>query len=685
MSLRRSLFCLIVFGSTAVGAEPEAFDVNHLVTLKRVSEPAVSASGTHLVYTQREVMLDRNASSRDLWLLDLSDRKAVPQRLTSHSANDTSAVWHPDNEHVLFLSSRSGRSQVWQIGINGGEASPVTDLPVDVAAFALSPDGTRLAMAMNVFPDCESLQCTVDRLNTQSEQAASGRVHDALFVRHWDHWKDGRRSQIFVQTLDTQHRASGDVQRLTPESTQDTPVQPFGGAEDFIFTADGQSIILTARTADRDEAWSTNMDLYQVPVSAESDIINQTRDNLAWDTSPIVTEDGRQMAWLAMSRPGYESDRYRIMLKDLATGQTREVAPEWDRSPGSIAFARGGRTIIAGANDLGNRRLFAIDTRSGKVTALTGPGHAGAFSVAGQNLVYALDTLDRPADFHAIGLDGRNPRQLTAVNAEALSGMSFGQFEQFSFTGWNDETVYGYVMKPVDYQFGQKYPVAFLIHGGPQGSFGNHFHYRWNPQTYAGAGYASVFIDFHGSTGYGQAFTDSIAGDWGGKPLEDLQLGLAHALEQYEFLDDDRMCALGASYGGYMINWIAGNWPDRFDCLVNHDGIFDNRMMYYATEELWFPEWEHGGTYHDHPEAYERHNPVNHVSQWQTPMLVIQGALDFRVPETQALATFTALQRRNIPSRLLYYPDENHWVLKPASSIQWHEEVTRWLNQWTAP
>jgi dipeptidyl aminopeptidase/acylaminoacyl peptidase len=256
-----------------------------------------------------------------------------------------------------------------------------------------------------------------------------------------------------------------------------------------------------------------------------------------------------------------------------------------------------------------------------------------------------------------------------------------GDFEQFSFQGANEETVYGYVMKPAGFEPGKRYPVAFLIHGGPQGSFGNHFHYRWNPQTYAGQGFAAVFIDFHGSTGYGQDFTDSISGDWGGKPLEDLQLGLKAALEKYEFLNGNKICALGASYGGFMVNWIAGNWPDRFDCLVNHDGVFDARSMYYTTEELWFPEWENGGPYFATPETYEKFNPANHVQNWKTPMLVVHGELDYRVPLTQGIAAFTALQRRGIPSRFLYFPDENHWVLKPKNSLQWHAEVNRWLHQ----
>jgi dipeptidyl aminopeptidase/acylaminoacyl peptidase len=257
-----------------------------------------------------------------------------------------------------------------------------------------------------------------------------------------------------------------------------------------------------------------------------------------------------------------------------------------------------------------------------------------------------------------------------------------GEPEQFKFDGAGRDEVYGWVVKPVDFDPNKKYPLAFLIHGGPQGSFGNHFHYRWNPQVYAGAGYAVAMIDFHGSTGYGQRFTDAISDDWGGKPLEDLKDGIRHLERNYAWIDTDHACALGASYGGFMINWIAGKWPEQFKCLVNHDGVFDNRMMYYATEELWFAEWEHDGPYWQNERAHEKHNPVNYVDKWRTPMLVIHGSLDYRIPETQGLAAFTAMQRRGVPSRLLIFPDENHWVLKPANSLQWHDQVLEWLDTW---
>ena len=383
-----------------------------------------------------------------------------------------------------------------------------------------------------------------------------------------------------------------------------------------------------------------------------------------------------------MRRPGFEADRFRVMLRDLATGNTRELAAEWDRSPSSLTFSHDGTAIYANAQDVGNRTLWHIDLDSGAMVKLVAEGSVSAVDTSPEGVVFARNDLKSPTELYVLASGDSEPRQLTDFSGPQLDGVAMGDYEQFSFSGANNETVYGWVVKPAGFKKGRKYPIAFLIHGGPQGSFSNSFHYRWNPQTYAGQGFAAVFIDFHGSTGYGQEFTDSISGDWGGAPLIDLQLGLKAAVEKYDFLDGDKACALGASYGGFMVNWIAGNWPERFDCLVNHDGVFDQRMMYYATEELWFPEWENGGPHFLKPENYEQHNPVNHVDRWQTPMLVIHGELDYRVPVTQGIGAFTALQRKGIPSRFLYFPDENHWVLKPQNSVQWHNEVNGWLHRY---
>jgi len=463
----------------------------------------------------------------------------------------------------------------------------------------------------------------------------------------------------------------------------DCPSKPFGGAEDYTFTPDGAGLVLTARDAGREEAWSTNFDLYLASAAGGSAPRNLTAENKAWDTGPVFSPDGKTLAYRAMSRPGYEADRYRVVLRPWPDGSAQVLTESWDRSPNDLAWSNDGRTLYATADNVGQTSLFGIDVADGMVRTLVGAGHV-ASPVAGRDrVVFALDHLRSPAELHTVRPDGSGLQAITRVNAERLAGIAFGDTEQITFKGANDETVYAWIVKPVGFEPSKKYPVAFLVHGGPQGSFSNNFHYRWNAQIYAAAGYAAMMVDFHGSTGYGQRFTDAINGDWGGKPLVDLQKGLDAALARFPWMDGDRSCALGASYGGFMINWIAGNWPDRFRCLVNHDGNLDERFAYFATEELWFPEWEHGGTPWDHPEGYSKHNPIDHVARWKTPMLVVHGGRDYRVVYTEGLGTFTALQRRGIPSRLLYFPDENHWVLKPANSVLWHETVLGWLAEWT--
>ena len=669
---------LFSLAGTASAFDLRGFTVHDLVTMDRISGFQTSPDGERVVFVRRQTDMEADRGRTDLWLIGTGGDGL--RQLTSDKAGDGSPLWAPDGTTIYFLSSRSDSSQVWRISLEGGEAQQVTDLPLDVDNLVLSPSGNALAFTMDVFPDCETLDCTKERLAERADGKVSGRLYDKIFVRHWDTWKDGRRSHLFVMPI-----GRGEPRVLTLGADADVPSKPFGGAEEITFTADGAGLVFTMRDAGPSEPWSTNFDLYYVPVDGSEPPLVLTEANKAWDTQPAFSPDGKTLAYLAMGRPDFEADRFRVVLMDWPEGETRVLTGDWDFSSGGVFFSADGKTLYTTAGDRGQVSLFAIDAASGEVTKLVGEGHVRSPSLAGDRIVFGLDTLRSPVDLYSVSVDGGEVERLTEVNAERLAGVAMGEAEQFTFPGWHDETVHAYLVKPANFDPGKKYPVAFLIHGGPQGSFGNDFHYRWNPQAYAGAGYGSVMVDFHGSTGYGQDFTDSITGDWGGKPLEDLQKGLAAALERYPWLDGGRICALGASYGGYMINWIAGNWSEPFRCLVNHDGIFDNRMMYYATEELWFPEWEHGGTYWENPEGFEKHNPANYVENWQTPMLVIHGELDHRVPMTQGLATFTALQRQGIPSEFLYYPDENHFVLRPSNSIQWHETVLGWLDRWTAP
>ncbi|HEX9903116.1 MAG TPA: S9 family peptidase [Acidobacteriota bacterium] len=669
-----ALAFLLARGAQSLPVETHPFSIHDMLALDRISDPAVSPDGKQVVFVLRTTDLEANRGRTDLWLMEADGKNLRP--LTSHPSADLNPRWSPDGKTVWFISTRSGSSQVWRIPVDGGEAEQVTRLPLDVANLMVSPDGKTLAFSLEVFPGLYPAE-TKKKLDDIASGRTSGRIYDRLFFRHWDTWADGRRSHVFVMPA-----AGGEARDLLPDMDADAPSKPFGGTEEVAFTPDSRGLVFTARDVGRQEAWSTDLDLYAVPLDGSQPPRCLTEKNKATDTQPLFSPDGKTLAYLAMTKPGYEADRFRIVLRSWPEGTERVLTENWDRSPSSYYWSPDGKTIYVTAENIGQLSLFAVEASNGTVKTLVKEGYSSFPSAAAGRVIFGLNNLKSPVEIYSVKADGTDLRPLTRINAVKLAAARMGDFEQFNFKGWNDEIVYGYMVKPVDFDPARKYPVAFLIHGGPQGSFGNNFHYRWNPQAYAGAGYGVVMVDFHGSTGYGQAFTDSIQGDWGGKPLEDLQKGLAAALERYPWLDGERVGALGASFGGYMINWIAGAWPDRFRCLVSHDGNLDERAAYYDTEELWFPEWDHQGTPWTNPEGYEKHNPVNLVKNWKTPMLIVHSALDFRVVETQGLSSFTALQRRGIPSKFLYFPDENHWVLKPHNSILWHETVIGWLDKW---
>ena len=665
--------------TSATQQQQQAFDYRAMISANRLGDPQVSPDGRRVVYSVTTTDVAANRRSGALYMMDLQD-PGEPRRLAINEGGANTARWGGDGK-LYFLSGRSGSSQVWRASADGTNPEQVTRLPLDVNAYRLSPDASKVAVSLAVFPSCGDLACTVDRQKAVADDPSTGMVYDRMFVRHWDTWNDGTQNHLFVVNAD----GSGDPVWMTRDFDGDVPSKPFGDESEFTFTPDGQGLVFSAREAGRSEPWSTNFDLYQVSLAQPGRLTNLTDDNDAWDTGPVFSPDGRTLAYRAMARPGFEADKYGVFLRDMDTGQVRQIAANWDRSADTLQWSKDGNTLYTTAGDVGQTRLFAIDTRNGVVTPVTGEGHVSAFQQTPSGFVIAQDSLTRPTELYVKTYLGREmPIRITDVNPQ-LDDRAFGEAEQFSFAGWNGETVHGYVIKPSNYVEGRQYPVAFLIHGGPQGSFGNSWSYRWNPMTYAGAGYAVVMIDFHGSTGYGQAFTDSISQHWGDRPLEDLQKGWAFAQQRYPFLDGDNACALGASYGGYMVNWIAGNWPGEFRCLVNHDGVFDTFNMGFATEELWFTEWENGGTPWENPRGYQQFNPANHVQNWRDPMLVIQGDLDFRIPTSQSLSTFTALQRQGIDSRLVVFPDENHWVLKPANSLQWHTEVFGWLERHLRP
>ena len=668
----------------SAGALARPFTAQDMATLERVSDPRLSPDGHYALYDVRSVDYAANKSRHAVWLADVTGHDS-PRRLAISDKGVSSARWSADGKSIYFISDREGDiGQVFKTDLKGETATQVTSMPLEVEAFKLSPDGKTLVVSQAVFPDCSDFACTKDRLAARKARKASGQVYDRLFVRHWDSWADGTRNHLFALAVDGAGLALGAKPTdMMAGFDADTPNKPFGDDDDFAISADSKELAFSAKIAGQTEAWSTNFDLYTVALGTASKPVNLTDANKAWDAAPVFSTDGKWSAYRRQLRPGAESDRFHIVLRDQSNGQEHEIAAGWDRSASAIKWSQDGKTLFVLAEDIGQTRIFALDVKSEKITALTGPGHVTGFDVGAKGLIYVQDDLSHPAQLFAADLKGGGAHALTNLNAEQLKDVQFGEAEQFSFKGWNDETVHGYLVKPANFDAAHTYPVAFLIHGGPEGSFGNMFHYRWNAASFTGAGYAVVMVDFHGSTGYGQGFTDAINRHWGDRPLEDLQKGWAFALSKYKFLDGGRACALGGSYGGYMINWIAGNWNQPWKCLVNHDGIFDTRFMGYSSEELWFTEWENGGVPYQAETDYLKFNPVDHVAEWRVPTLVVEGGKDYRVPQEEALATFTALQRKGVPSKLLYFPDENHWVLRAQNVVQWYDEVLGWMNRWT--
>jgi dipeptidyl aminopeptidase/acylaminoacyl peptidase len=646
-----------------------------LQSMRRLGAPEVSPNGRTAVFTLSTTDFDKNRRNNVLHSLDLTNASAGPRPVPgAEGAGD--AVFGPDGA-LYFLKAVGDRDQLHRMVI-GQPAQVMSDFGADVSGFKISPDGRHVVVWADQ-RDCPDLACAATTF--LAPEPGSGKVYNELFVRHWDTYAEpGTRSRLYSFPVEN-GKLSGFGVRLTGELVGDTPSKPFGGGEEIAISRDGRTVFFALREAGRIEPTSTNLDIFAAPIDGSAAPQNLTDANEATDTLPAVSPDGRTLAYVAMARAGYEADRQVIMLRDLASGRTRALTQGWDRSPGSLAWAPDGRSLIVEAQDTLETPLFRIDAATGRVTRLTREGTAhNVRPLPNGDILLAINSVYKPDDLYRLDRRGRL-MALTEVNRDKLAELDPVTFEKWSFAGANGDTVWGYTFKPANAP--AKLPVAFIVHGGPQGSFNNSWSYRWNPRAFSADRYAVVSVDFHGSTGYGQAFTDAIRMDWGGKPLEDLQKGWAFALSKDPQLDGNRACALGGSYGGYMVNWIAGRWPEGFKCLVNHNGIFDTRSMGYMTEELWFTEWENGGPVHDVPANHEKHNPLNYVTSWKTPMLVVIGDKDYRVPYAQGLMAFTALQRRGIPSRLLRFPDENHWVLKPVNSVQWYREVHRWLDQWT--
>ena len=667
---------VLFFAASSVSARP--FTAKDLAMLDRVSDPRVAPDQQWIAVNLRTTDWDGNKGVNALRLVPRTPGGASVVVVAGEKA-PTSPRWAADGQ-LYFLSGKSGTQQVWRRA-RDGRLAQMTAFPLDVTGFRLAPDGRSLVVIIDARPECPMLACSKEADETKAKVKPSGQYFaDGGRARAWDAYEDGRYTGLYRVALGSDGAPSEAI-RLTGAWRADVIDRVDGDDGAFAIARDGRSVYFATRDPaliDRDDAPSA---LWVVPADGSAAPRRMRPDDPLWVARPTLSPDGRTLAYLARRETASYS-RTELMALDIKSGRLREIAPGGDRQLRRIAWSDDGRTIYASAEANGQGPLLTFDAARGTERALVTQGTVGDFDARGSSLAYVAESLTGPGQLYLRDGSGE-PVVLTAIGEELFAAAPLAPAEQFNFAGWNGETVHGYVVKPQGFVAGRRYPVAFLIHGGPHGSFGNSWSYRWNPQVWASMGYAVVMVDFHGSSGYGEGFGRSILNHWGDRPLEDLQKGWTHALARYDWLDGNRACALGGSYGGYMVNWIAGHWSQPWKCLVNHAGVFDSRVMAYSTDIQAFSEVQFRGLSGLASDTERRFDPSDAVARWKVPMLVIHGARDYRVPLDQGIAAHNAARRVGVPTEMLLFPDENHWVLKPQNSVQWYATVEAWMSRWT--
>jgi dipeptidyl aminopeptidase/acylaminoacyl peptidase len=658
--------------------EKRAITFKDLISLHRLSEPQISPDGKWVAYAVATPDLEANHSVRDIWVVAVAGGDA---RQLTRGGSDTRPRWSPDGKKLAFISGRSGTPQIYEIALEGGEATRLTSLSTGADNELWSPDGKTMAFVSSVYPDCKDDACNAQRESAAEKSKVKARIYEKLLYRHWNEWWDGKRSHLFVTAVD----GGGAPRDLTAGANYDVPPFNEGAPEAIAFSPDGKELCFTANT-DKEEALSTNGDLFTVAVSGASEPQRITT-NPGNDWGPAYSPDGKWIAYRAQMLAGAEADRWRLMLYDRQGGKSSNRTEEFDRSVESYEWAPDSARIYFQAEDKAEMLVYAIAVAAGSAPkAVVADGFNADFDLSrdGQTLALARTSLTMPGEIFAANADGTHLRQLTHQNSALLAQLDLQAAEPFWFEGAEKTQVEGLLIRPPHFDAAKKYPLLFLIHGGPQGAWTDAWGYRWNQQVIAAPGYVVVMVNPRGSTGYGQKFTAEISRDWGGKAYEDLMKGLDAAIAKYPFIDGTRVGAAGGSYGGYMIDWIATH-TDRFKCLISHAGPYDLASEYGATEELWFGDWEFGGTPWAHPELYKKWAPSEYAAalgKYKTPTLVVGGELDFRVPYNQDLEFFTALQVQGVASKLVIFPDEGHWVLKPQNSELWYRTFLDWLGKY---
>ena len=670
--MRRSVLLLLA-AALCLSAQQKPFDVNALLALERVSDPQISPDGQWVTFTVQHIDVAANTRPKQIYLVPVAG--GPPRRLTLEGDNNERARWSPDSRQIAFLSDRSGSGQVWIMAADGANPKQVTNLSTGAGGVVFSGDGKTLLFTSEVFPDCKDDACNQGRIEAEKANKVEARIYTGLLYRHWTQWQTARRSHVFAVPLE-----GGSPVDLTP-GERDVPPFSLGGPDDYAISPDGSEVCFTMN-ADPVAATGTNMDLYVV--SREGGEHKKITNNPGADSGPSYSPDGRFIAYRSQARGGYESDRWRLTVLERATGKVSYLADNLDRPVTGFTWSPDSYRIFFTVEDRGRHPVYYVSVTGGGLRmVLSGDASFDEIQLArdGKTMVYSASTGAQPSEIYKVSSSGGTPVALAGLNQAILSQHQLVKMEEFSVEGAEKAQIHSFMVKPPDFNPARKYPVLMLIHGGPQGAWGQSWSYRWNPQVFAAAGYVVVMPNPRGSTGYGQKFTDEINKDWGGRAYDDIMAVTDYVAAQ-PWADARRMAAAGGSYGGYMVNWILGH-NNRFRALVSHAGVYDLPSEFGTTEELWFPLWEFGGTPWDNPDEYTRWSPSQHVAEFKTPTLVIHGELDYRVPVGQGLQLYTALQMQKVPSKLVLFPDEGHWILKPQNSLLWYRTFIDWINSWT--
>ncbi len=703
MHPRRLLFLLLLVLATTSHAQfltqeetpRRVMTFEDMYALGRVSDPRVSPDGRTVLYVVTTYSLATNSSNSDIWAVSIDGDTTF--QLTTSLRADFNPRWSPDGRSIAFISSREGSPQAWLMNPDGSSQHVITSISTGVNSLEWSPNGRQIVFASSVYEDCPDDDCNRQRDEAKAKNACKAMVTEMLPYRVWNEWKDGKFSHVFIQTIG-ENRAKD----LTP-GPHDTPPIDIGGNQDFTVSPDGTELAFV-RNTDKLVAASTNNNIWLVNTDGNR-MRCITPRNEANDNNPVYSPDGRFIAYRSMRRPGYEADKYDLKIYDRQADRVTLLTRTFDRSVDEIMWTSDSKRILFTAADEGYHSLFEIPVTGGDILRVL----KGVVTVQFRNqdntiksmelgtmrssfsllkddrtLVFVGQRANYPAEVLAAVYDNgqvRGFRQLTRTNAELVDQLELPEAESFTFKSFDGTKVQGWIMRPPFFDSTKTYPMIFIVHGGPQGFWGDEFHYRWNMEMFAAPGYVVVAVNPRGSTGFGQAFTDGVNGDWGGKPYKDLMAGLDHVLATYRFIDKNRIGAAGASYGGYMMNWMLGH-TNRFKAIFTHSGVYDLVSMWGGTEELWFPEWEFQGTPWSNPKMYEKWSPSRYAKNFKTPTLVSHGQLDFRVPVEQSMQLFSTLQRLGVPSRFVYFPNEGHTILKPVNAQLWYKEFRNWFDTW---